>query len=1429
MRVKIWGARGSIPTPAQPSEIREKVISVIASIGQIENREFRDKLVAAILNNPSKLKPTESVEQLAVERRQVIETYIDSLSPLAACTASGNTPCIEVRSGEHLFILDAGSGIQRLGMEMMKGPWGRGQGEIHMFFSHPHWDHIQGFPFFRPAYVPGNKIFIYSVHDMEMVLRRQQEFISFPVSLDYMGAQRHFIHIEPDQVLSMGNVRIRVNRNEHPGECYSFRFERGSRSFVYATDATYPSNLDLRPYINFFAGADVVIFDSQFTQRESDEKEDWGHSSSFVGVELAHQAKVKNLVLYHYDPTYSDKDLEKILEDTLKFQQNQYPSEKHIDITLAKDGLTFDLTPPETTQLHQIPDSEVAVITPRGIFNEHVAADLQRQVDDLKENGLQLVIDLSQVEMLQVAGLRALVKLRKNYTGASMVLAGPSVNVQQLIELAGYMDFFAVYPTIEVALNVLHAHKKSSLPGQILQNRYYLEYKIGEARLGSVFKATDTQLNRAVAVKVLSASFSEAAIQHFLKNARQIIGLSHPNIVSVFECGDERDFSFMVEEFVEGPTLRDLMNQYSPRPFPLANALNMATSVLLALEYAHGYGFVHGDLRPKNVLLANPLKISEFGLGQLENGKSLLKIEVPLALVSANYLAPEQVLGHAVHPQTDFYALGVILYELFTGHAVFEGNEQEVLEHQLSTSPKQLRQINPLISPILEHVVLKMLEKDPARRYASARQIRQILASMVIPKGDIFGGGMYSHNRPHFVERHNALQRLDAIWNLTQQGHGHFVFVTGEIGIGKTRLVEEFVAKHSNAMALYGVCTRQKQTMPYQPFIEAIQDYSTTIPLDTAKQDVGYILSQLGQAIPQVKQLFTEYSNPLDTDNPLSLENFSSLAAVIAQATTTQPGFLILDNLHWADPNSLYLLDYLLRHCNEMALMIVGIYCPDKVKENPVLNDILSRYNVELVTEEIETHQKFISPELLTEPQTEILLNDLCPKTVTPEIVQMIYHRTKGNPLFIEHLAYELVEGKFISWQDNQWHIAPITESDLLLTVTEVIQRRLQRLGREVQILLAQAAILGQSFKYSDLCQISYFPEEHVLDGLDVILEHQLLKVNPVTQKLYFSHPIIQQILYERLSPYERRRLHYEVGEIFERAYLASPEAENTKSIASSLAYHFEQAKELEKTLTYSKQAAIAARALEAHQIALDWYTKSLNILEQLNVDKFSPQRFDLFLAREQIYYRFGKTEPQAANLAMLQTLAQTLDDPTKQAVVYCQQAAYKRMRGRLGEALTAAQAALAVAQKANDPIMRGQSLIQLGHTALEQGQIDVASKEMEAAQAILAQTNHRQGEAKALNGLGMICKYQGDYQQAENYYHQALAMNQACYHWNGQAACLNNLGALYLAMGHPAKAKPYSQRALEINRLVEHRRGITICEETLQLIEQALALPQVN
>jgi len=183
-----------------------------------------------------------------------------------------------------------------------------------MFFSHFHWDHIHGLPFFGPFYHPDYDLHFYAGHPkIEDRLAYQQVASHFPVSFHETASKKFFYDLNPQEIYEIGGAKISILPLKHPGGSYAYRFEIGSKIIAYATDGEYPSK-DLsiekfRNYIHFFKKADVLIFDAMYTFSETEMiKAEWGHSSPNIGVELAVEAEVKHLILAHHDPTSTDYD-----------------------------------------------------------------------------------------------------------------------------------------------------------------------------------------------------------------------------------------------------------------------------------------------------------------------------------------------------------------------------------------------------------------------------------------------------------------------------------------------------------------------------------------------------------------------------------------------------------------------------------------------------------------------------------------------------------------------------------------------------------------------------------------------------------------------------------------------------------------------------------------------------------------------------------------------------------------------------------------------------------------------------------------------------------------------------------------------------------------------------------------------------------------
>ncbi len=284
--------------------------------------------------------------------RAAITSWVERLPPSINAFTGGNTPCVEVRCGDELFIIDFGSGLRDLGNQLMREDFGAGAGRAHLFLSHLHHDHIQGWPFFRPAYIEGNRFELYARHtNVEQLLCQQQQAPFFPSEslLDMRAEVRYHQLNDAPLTLCEGRVRVETLELDHPSGAYAFRFECDGKTLVYASDGAFPApdkGLDdpARPYIHFFKDADLVIIDAQFSLAESLAKRTWGHSSAVIGVELAARAGARQLALFHHDPSASDAHLEHLLRVGREYAANPAaPSQSGLEVFLAREGQSIAL------------------------------------------------------------------------------------------------------------------------------------------------------------------------------------------------------------------------------------------------------------------------------------------------------------------------------------------------------------------------------------------------------------------------------------------------------------------------------------------------------------------------------------------------------------------------------------------------------------------------------------------------------------------------------------------------------------------------------------------------------------------------------------------------------------------------------------------------------------------------------------------------------------------------------------------------------------------------------------------------------------------------------------------------------------------------------------------------------------------------------
>ncbi len=321
MQVYFWGTRGSLP----------------ASItsGAIETKIF--KAIQASRTHP-------------LETDDAIKTFIQNELPFPVRGSyGGNTSCVELRGMEVYVLCDAGTGLRDFGNAYMKAKMS-GQKNLpdtfHIFISHPHWDHIQGFPFFTPAFLPDHHIHIYGGHDdLERIFIRQQDEPCFPVPLSVMRADIRFHTLEPGSEYDIAGMKVACIRQNHPGDSYGYRFQKDGRIVVYSTDSEHKGSgrEEHDRFLAFFSNADLLIFDAQYSFLDAvDTKENWGHSSNLLGVEMAVAAGVRRLCLFHNEHTFDDDALDRFLEDTRAYLKILDGSSR-LKIDLAYDGLDIEL------------------------------------------------------------------------------------------------------------------------------------------------------------------------------------------------------------------------------------------------------------------------------------------------------------------------------------------------------------------------------------------------------------------------------------------------------------------------------------------------------------------------------------------------------------------------------------------------------------------------------------------------------------------------------------------------------------------------------------------------------------------------------------------------------------------------------------------------------------------------------------------------------------------------------------------------------------------------------------------------------------------------------------------------------------------------------------------------------------------------------
>ena len=711
------------------------------------------------------------------------------------------------------------------------------------------------------------------------------------------------------------------------------------------------------------------------------------------------------------------------------------------------------------------------------------------------------------------------------------------------------------------------------------------------------FLAHDSYLDRDVVIGLLKTERLDASGLDLIQREARTMGRlgDHPHIVTVHDMGHEQGQPYVVSQYVERGSMRDLLKRVENHQLPIDQALLLAEQVCQALTYAHERGIVHRDVKPGNILLTKDgsAKLGDFGLA-VDLGRSLITGEGKVAGTST-YISPEQAMGHRAEPRSDLYSLGVTLYEMVTGRLPFQGDDViAVISQHLHAPPVAPSWHNPNIPETLDKLILHLLGKTPAERPASGRIVFETLAAISNsapgrveyakePRSfDRLAGGV-------FVGREQEMGKLKAGLGDVVSGCGQILMLVGEAGSGKTSTAEQFAtyARLRNAQVFLGRCYEGEGAPAYWPWIQAIRSYVQV-------REPEHLTSVMGPAAADIAQIVSGVTEKLPSlAPPPSLEPdqarfrlFNSIATFLKNAGKSCPLVLILDDLHWADRASLLLLQFLARELKDSRLLVIGTYRDMELgRQHPLVQTLgeLARLGL----------GQRIGLRGLAERDVARFIEMTTGVSYPESMVSAVYKETEGNPFFVNEVVRLLVsEGRMEFGEEvASWSIR-IPEG-----VREVVGRRLGHVSEECHRVLRTATVVGREFRLEVLEGLREFSVDRLLEMLEEAVAVRIIAEVPgVVGHYKFSHALVRETLYEEIGATRRVRLHSRIADVLERLYSPRPEAH-----LAELAYHFCRAapiSDVDKAIDYAVRAADRAAGLLAYEEAASHYEAALRTLE---------------------------------------------------------------------------------------------------------------------------------------------------------------------------------------------------------------------------------------
>ena len=912
-------------------------------------------------------------------------------------------------------------------------------------------------------------------------------------------------------------------------------------------------------------------------------------------------------------------------------------------------------------------------------------------------------------------------------------------------------------------------------PGETLLH-YRIVGKIGEGGMGHVYQAEDTKLGRMVALKFLPPDTirDEKAKQRLMREARAASALNHPNIVTIFSIDEQDGLDFIVMEYVQGETLKEVVQRGA---ISYSLVLEVGEQVADALAAAHSLKIIHRDIKPANILLTTrgQSKVLDFGLAKVirplpeeidKEAPTMADLTGAGAILGTiAYMSPEQTRGEPLDHRSDIFSLGCVLYEAATGKLPFSGPSLLSVMHEIAAvehpAPSTVKTDLPRE---FDQAVGRALAKNKELRYSSAMEFKEVLRNLRGASVEIFSGfpampgAAVSEGPSDFVGREPELKTLGELLRKTFEGSGKIVFITGEPGIGKTTLTEEFLNSSRRGfpglLVSRGRCVEQYGTgEAYLPFLEAAGGLLSGVARDRVanvfRTHAPTWCLQLPAAFASTGAFERLQQETIGATKERMLREMGDALGALADHA---PVVLLLEDLHWADPSSVDLLRHLCQRIASQRVLIVGTFRPEDLERS---NHPLKNYKAEMQAHKL--CEEIALDSLSQEHIASYLDARFAPNDFPRELSALIQQKTEGHPLFATSLVQFLAERGDISRPNEHWSLMrPLSELDLEApeSVRGMIHKTIFALDEPQRRALAYAGVEGEEFLSTVAAKLLDIDELELEEQLaDLEKVHRLITTigeeelpdGSLATRYRFAHALYQNVLYDELVSKRRVLLHRQAGEQLLQHY-----GKQATRIAPQLAMHFERGRDFGRAVEYLIQAGDNAAQLYANDEAEKHYSGALTLVDKLPDNEQAKTKLTIYQKRGGVNLALSRFNEAVDDFTSMLEQARSLNDPGLESAALNALTLTLFYSHRLTEMAERAEEALAVAERAESETLRVETMQLIGLKHLCYGELAEAKSFLDDAVSTARRINHKPVLLSGLGWRGLLHFFQTEYEPAE-------------------------------------------------------------------------------